>query len=139
MSKYVMELETPQAPEWDEEDMAEALGQELFDFLAPLLVRLERVLDKRLVRTFAQTILAIVRNRDRARSLVQMELGAMLLGAGKAKAGAKRLRSMPEQAGVEERLDWGVADGGGRGGGQALGSARGDPDRSLGWQCAGEA
>lgn len=94
MSKYVMELETPQAPEWDEEDMAEALGQELFDFLAPLVVRLERVLDKRLVRTFAQTILAIVRKRDRARTLVQMELGAMLLGAGKAKAGAKGLRSL---------------------------------------------
>jgi hypothetical protein len=46
------------------------------------------------VRTFAQTILAIVRNRDRARSLVQTELGALLLGAGKAKAGAKGLRSL---------------------------------------------
>ena len=47
-----------------------------------------------MVRTFAQTILAIVRNRDRARCLVQTELGALLLGANKAKAGAKRLRTL---------------------------------------------
>jgi len=46
------------------------------------------------VRTFALTILALVRNRDRARCLVQMELGALLLGAGHAKAGAKRLRNV---------------------------------------------
>src|SRR5690242_19702813 len=94
MSKYVMKLEVPQAPQWEEEDMAQAMGQQLLDFLAPLLVRLEAVLDKRVVRTFAQTILAILRNRDRARALVQMELGALLLGAGKAKAGAKRLRTL---------------------------------------------
>ena len=94
MSKYVMKLEVPQAPEWEEADMAQAVGQELLEFLAPLLVRLEAVLDKRLVRTFAQTILAIVRNRDRARCLIQMELGGLLLGAEKAKAGAKRLRSL---------------------------------------------
>jgi hypothetical protein len=46
------------------------------------------------VRTFAQTILAIVRNRDRARCLVQTELGGWLLGVTKAKAGAKRLRTL---------------------------------------------
>jgi hypothetical protein len=94
MSKYVMKQEVPQAPEWEEVDMAQGVGQDLLEFLAPLLVRLEAVLDKRLVRTFAQTILAMVRNRDRARCLVQMELGAQLLGAGKAKAGAKRLRNL---------------------------------------------
>ena len=94
MSKYVMKLEVPQAPEWEEQEMAEAMGQDLLSFLAPLLMRLEAALDKRLVRTFAQTILAIVCNRDRARCLVQMELGALLLGAGKAKAGAKRLRNL---------------------------------------------
>lgn len=94
MSKYVMKQEVPQAPEWEEVDMAQGVGQDLLEFLAPLLVGLEAVLDKRLVRTFAQTILAIVRNRDRARCLVQMELGALLLGAGKAKAGAKRLRNL---------------------------------------------
>ncbi len=57
-------------------------------------MRLEELLDQRVVRTFAQTILAIVRNRDRARSLVQTELGGMLLGANKARAGAKRLRTL---------------------------------------------
>jgi len=94
MSKYVMKLEELQAPVWEEEDMAEAIGRDLLEFLAPLLERLETVLDKRLVYTFAQTVLAIVRNRDRARCLIQMELGALLLGADKAKAGAKRLRTL---------------------------------------------
>ena len=105
LSKYVMKLEVPQAPEWEEQEMAEAMGQDLLSFLAPLLMRLEAVLDKRLVRTFAQTILAIVRNRDRARCLIQMELGALLLGAGKAKAGAKRLRRRLAQADLEKWLD----------------------------------
>jgi hypothetical protein len=94
MCKYVMKLEELQAPAWEAEAVAQRVGQELLEFLAPLLERLERVLDKRVVRTFAQTILAILRNRDRARSLVQMELGALLLGADKAKAGAKRLRTL---------------------------------------------
>jgi hypothetical protein len=94
MSKYVMKLEELQVPEWEEEDMAEVIGRDLLEFLTPVLERLETVLDKRLVRTFAQTVLAIVRNRDRARCLIQMELGALLLGADKAKAGAKRLRTL---------------------------------------------
>jgi hypothetical protein len=94
MSKYVMKKEPPQAPDWQEEMMAEALGADLLVDLAPLLRRLAEVLDKRVVRTFAQRILAIVRNRDRARCLVQTELGALLEGADKAKAGAKRLRTL---------------------------------------------
>ncbi len=47
-----------------------------------------------MVRTFAQPILAIVRNRDRARSLAQTELGAWLESTNKARAGAKRLRTL---------------------------------------------
>jgi hypothetical protein len=94
MSKYVMKREMPQVPDWEEGEMAEAVGRDLLTYLAPLLMRLEEVLDKRVVRTFAQTVLAIVRNRDRARCLVQTELGALLLGADKARAGAKRLRTL---------------------------------------------
>jgi hypothetical protein len=89
-----MKRPTPQAPDWQQEMMAEAVGGDLLTYLAPLLMRLEEVLDKRVVRTFAQTILALVRNRDRARCLVQTELGALLLGANKARAGAKRLRTL---------------------------------------------
>src|SRR5690242_15256259 len=94
MSQYVMKQETPQGPDWEEGEVAETVGQALLIYLAPLLVRLEEVLDKRVVRTFAQTILAIVRNRERSRCLVQTELGALLLGANKARAGAKRLRTL---------------------------------------------
>ncbi len=43
MSKYVMKLEIPQVPAWEEDAMAEAMGRELLDFLAPLLLRLEAV------------------------------------------------------------------------------------------------
>src|SRR2546427_8434496 len=110
MSKYVMKKETPQAPDWEEEMMAEAVGRDLLSYLAPLLMRLEEILDKRVVRTFAQTILAIVRNRDRARCLVQTELGGLLLGANKARAGAKRLRTRLEQTALEESLDRSTAD-----------------------------
>ena len=102
MSQYVMKMETPQVPDWEEGEMAEAVGRDLLTYLTPLLMRLEEVLDKRVVRTFAQTILAIVRNRDRARCLVQTELGAWLLGADKARAGAKRLRTRLGQADLEE-------------------------------------
>lgn len=94
MSKYVMKPDIRQAPEWTEEDLAETVGADLLTYLAPLLLRLCEVLDTRVVRTFAQTILALVRNRDRARCLIQTELGALLLGASHARAGAKRLRSL---------------------------------------------
>lgn len=67
MSKYVMKQEVPQAPDWEEADLAQGLGQDLLEFLAPLLVGLEAVLDKRVVRTFVQTVFAILRNRDRVR------------------------------------------------------------------------
>ena len=138
MSKNVMKKEIPQAPDWEEEMMAEAIGRDLLIYLAPLLMQLEEVLDKRVVRTFAQTILAMVRNRDRARCLVQTELGGLLLGVTKAKAGAKRLRTRLEQTDLEERLDRSMADGGSRAGPQAVGSARSDADSRLGWQCAGK-
>jgi hypothetical protein len=61
------------------------------------------------VRTFAQTTLTLVRNRDRARWLGQTELGGLLVGVTKAKAGAKRLRTLPslliwKSAWIEEWL-----------------------------------
>jgi len=43
MSQYVMKMETPQAPDWEEGEMAEAVGRDLLTSLAPLLVRLEEV------------------------------------------------------------------------------------------------
>ncbi len=39
MSKYVMKKEIPQAPDWQAEMMAEAIGGDLLISLAPLLMR----------------------------------------------------------------------------------------------------
>jgi len=139
MSKYVMKLEVPQAPEWEEQEMAEAMGQDLLSFLAPLLMRLEAALDKRLVRTFAQTILAIVCNRDRARCLVQMELGALSTSGGQGKSRRQTPAQPAENPALEKRVDRRMAAGRSRASGAAVGNAGGDPDCGLGRQCAGEA
>jgi hypothetical protein len=138
MSKYVMKRETPQAPDWEEEMMAQAIGRDLLTYLAPLLMRLEERLDKGVVRTFAQRVLAIVRNRDRARCLVQIELGALLLGAGKARAGAKRLRTLLSKMIWKSAWigEWLLEEA--ERAGTAVGGARSDPNCRLGWQCVRE-
>lgn len=50
--------------------MAQGLGAQLGSFLFPLLVQLDAVLDKRLVRTFLATIEVIITFRDRANDLL---------------------------------------------------------------------
>ena len=37
MSQYVMKMETPQAPDWEEGEMAQAVGRDLLTSLAPSL------------------------------------------------------------------------------------------------------
>lgn len=74
---------------------ADGLSQEvsarLMAYLSPLLTILDRQLDARLVRTFAATVVNIVRHRDRALSLLLTELGEMLTDGAHAPAGVKRL------------------------------------------------
>ncbi len=74
--------------------MAAALRQHLGVFLAPLLVTLDAHLDCRLVRTFAASIEAIVRWRNRAHGLLLSELGGYLLSPDHAPAGTKRLSNL---------------------------------------------
>ena len=59
-----------------------------------LLVELDRVLDKRLVRTFLQSITVILAFGDRANGLLLSELGGSLLSAEHAPAGTKRLSNV---------------------------------------------
>lgn len=63
----------------------------LAQFVGLLLRELDRRLDKRLVRTFLQTLTAIVMLRDRANGLLLSELGGYLESPDKAPAGTKRL------------------------------------------------
>ncbi len=66
--------------------MAQGLAGALAVFLFPLLVTLDRLLDKRLVRTFLQTIQVILAYRDRVGGLLLSELGGYLLSPEQAKA-----------------------------------------------------
>lgn len=71
--------------------LSQAMAAHLTLFLSPLLVQLDARLDVRLVRTFAATVVNLVRQRDRALSLLLTELGELLLDGAHAPAGVKRL------------------------------------------------
>ena len=60
----------------------------------PLLVYLDLVLDRRLVRTFAQAVIAIIVHRSRSTGLWLSELGGVLLSPDHAPAGTKRLSNL---------------------------------------------
>jgi len=90
MDKYLTRLDAPQVPPYEPAAIAAGLTGQLAQFLFPLLVELDRRLDKRLVRTFLQTIAVILTFRDRANGLLLSELGGYLLSAAHAPAGTKR-------------------------------------------------
>ena len=95
MDKYLIRLEAQPVPPYDPSVMAQGLTAQLAHFLFPLLVELDRLLDKRLVRTFLQSIAAVILTfRDRANGLLLSELGGSLLSAEHAPAGTKRLSNL---------------------------------------------
>lgn len=63
-------------------------------YLAGLLVTLDKKLDKRLVRTFADLFISIVRFRNRSFGLLLSELGSYVSHATKAPAGTKRISNL---------------------------------------------
>lgn len=63
-------------------------------FLSPLLGVLDQHIDKRLVRTFYDVCLSILRFRHRSFGLVLSELGAYVLGPRQAPAGTKRISNL---------------------------------------------
>jgi hypothetical protein len=98
MSKYLISQEKPQVPSFDATVISQGLLRQLAHFLFPLLVELDEVLDKRLVRTFLQIIAVILTFRDRANGLLLSELGGYLLSAAQAPAGTKRLSNLLHSA-----------------------------------------
>jgi hypothetical protein len=74
--------------------LAPQLREQFLTFLSPLLHRLDAQLDRRLVRTFAATIAAILMWRNRQHGLLLSELGAYLLSPQQAPAGTKRLSNL---------------------------------------------
>ncbi len=85
-TQYLIPPEVPQVPPYEAQHMAQGLAGDLARFLFPLLVTLDRLLDKRLVRTFLQTIQVILTYRDRVGGLRFRELGGYLLSPEQAKA-----------------------------------------------------
>jgi len=74
--------------------LAHTLKARLQQFLGPLLVELDERADKRLVRTFAGTVQAILQFRERGCGLLLSELGGVLLSPEHAPAGTKRLSNL---------------------------------------------
>jgi hypothetical protein len=74
--------------------LASELAQQCVGYLQPLLERLDAQVDRRLVRTLAHSVLALVRHRHRALALLLSELGAYLAGPEHAPAGTKRLANL---------------------------------------------
>jgi Transposase DDE domain len=92
--QYLIAKQEPQAPNWQAEEVAQRLTEQLAQLLSPLLVLLNKTLDKRLVRTFLQTVQTIITFRDRANGLLLSELGGYLLNPAQAPAGTKRLSNL---------------------------------------------
>src|SRR5260370_20851275 len=103
--------ETFKRLEQDPQGGSQHLLQLLETFLMPFLHFLDEVLDKRLVRTFVQCLVAIIRLRNNPQALWLSELGSYLQGydgyASSAAAGTKRvgklLRSVKCTVGLIDR------------------------------------
>ena len=89
--KYVIVVQQEQVPPYEPEAMAQGLLGEFGLFLAPLVLLLERMMDKRLRRTLVQTVQIILTFRDRVNGLLLSELGGYLEHPAHAPAGTKRL------------------------------------------------
>ena len=63
-------------------------------FLSPFLIQLDACLDKRLVRTFFDLFVSILRFRNRPFGLILSELGEFILGARQSCAGTKRISNL---------------------------------------------
>jgi hypothetical protein len=89
------------------------LGIQLQQFVSPLLIGLDTLIDKRLVRTFLATLQVIIQFRNRSHGLLLSELGAYLMSADQAPAGTKRLSNLLRcakwQYSLIEQFLWGQA------------------------------
>ena len=82
----------------EEEQASQELARLLENYLLPLLTYLDTLLDKRLVRTFVQCCVAILRFRNNKQGLLLSELGSFLDGyhglSKSAPAGTKRVGNL---------------------------------------------
>ena len=81
----------PDAPGQASSQQAEVLSHLCYRFVRPVLGRLPKGMDRRLVQTVLDLIQLIVIQRHRQHGLVLSELGGHLLGPAHAPAGTKRI------------------------------------------------
>src|SRR6267154_826980 len=90
----------------EEVQMSQEFAQMLETFLLPLLLVLDRLMDKRLVRTLVQCCVAIIRFRNNKQGLLLSELGSYMDGypglSATATAGTKRIGNLLRS------IKWGV-------------------------------
>ncbi len=75
-------------------ELSAEVAEGCIGYLRPLMKGLDEKLDVRLVRTLANSVLSIVRHRNRALALLLSELGAFIAGPKHAPAGTKRLANL---------------------------------------------
>ena len=73
---------------------AQEVGEQLSAFVKPLIVQLDKQIDKRLARTFQLTLQAIITFRHTRYGLLLSELGGYILSPDRAPAGTKRLSNL---------------------------------------------
>ncbi len=87
-----------QGNEQETQRLSQEIAQLLESYLSPLLLKLDRLLDKRLVRTVVQCCVAIIRFRNSKQGLLLSELGSYLDGydgsSARATAGTKRVGNL---------------------------------------------
>ena len=87
-----------QENEQDPQKTAQEIAQLLETYLSPLLLVLDTLIDKRLVRTLVQCCVAIIRFRNNKQGLLLSELGSYLDGypglSARATAGTKRISNL---------------------------------------------
>jgi len=89
-----MKGNTTKVPIPDKAELGQEVASRLEAYVGSLLCLLDKRLDVRLVRTFAATLVNIIRHRNRALSLILTELGELLTDGAKAPAGVKRLYNL---------------------------------------------
>ena len=78
------------------------LADQCYAFLKPLLVEMNSILDRRLVRTLLGLVMVIITHRHRNQGLLLSELGGHLMPPSQAPAGTKRLSRLL----LSERWSW---------------------------------
>ncbi len=85
-------------PDWQTTSRSALFADQCYEFLRPLLIELNRALDRRLVQTLLGLVFALVLHRHSTQGLVLSELGGYLLSPAHAPAGTKRLSRLIHSA-----------------------------------------